>query len=40
MIALCKEKVSLTNAFSSNLRTVNLKGFKHYGIKFILEVNR
>ena len=40
MIALCKGKVSLKNAFSSNLNTINLKGFKPDGIKFIREVNR
>ena len=40
MIASCKGSWSFTNAFSSNLNTVNPKVFpKHDGIGFILEVN-
>ena len=40
MIPWCKERGSFTNAFSSNLNTVNLKVFpKHGQIGFILEVN-
>ena len=39
MIALCKGKVSFTNAFSSNLNTKNPKDFpKRDGIGFILEI--
>ena len=40
MVALCKGKVSFTNAFSSNLNTINPKGFpKHDGIGFTYKVN-
>ena len=40
MIALCKGKMRFTNAFSSNLNTINPKGFpKHGGIGFVLEVD-
>ena len=40
MVALCKGRENITNAFSSNLKTINPKVFpKHGGIGFILEVN-
>ena len=40
MIALWKGRGSLTNAFCSNLSTINPKVFpKHGGIGFMLEVN-